>query len=280
MSDQISSSQSSGAADAAQQSEALSSDQYAELIKGLQSEVAQSKQTANAAAQEAKKGKEFAERIKSAVTGGEDVQMTAPEWERFLDPFLEVSLADQQKGGSGLPLTTKLAVQQAEMMKERAAMQKELKELRDMVKQQVDPAATADRQAYSTLDTAIESGLRQIYGDAFEGKFGQNIFNAVTASLSNELKEAQAKNPQYWQNMRINSAGLQNLARKHVSSIVPPKARALLEDQTLKDTPMSRGQLLQAFKEADVIKDDGERRAIKEAIRQQMLANMAPLKAK
>ena len=248
------------------------------LIASLQSELADMKKNLGATTRDFGQTKQTIDNIKKAIspeTGGEGV--TRDDIEAFLDPYLEESLADQKRGGAGLPLTTKLAVNQAELMKEVRELRKQLTEAKGKVDHQSDPTTQYDNQAYSTFDTSIMNGLEQIYGEPktdIEAKHRNNLFQVIANSVSETVKEIRATDPRRWETIRRNPAAIRQIANSHVASLVPPKARQILEDQSIKDTPMSRADLKQAMIEADDIKNPEQRRKVKEMIRQETLTHM------
>ncbi len=199
-------------------------------------------------------------------------------WNQQLDFYIEQAI-EAEKRGQAMPLTTNLAISHYKSLIENHQRETKLMEtvnkLQSQMEQMRDPGHAINTQAYSTLDNNIKRGLDSLFGpgdDSLPQK--RSLFNAVGQQVAAAIQEIQQKSPQRWDMMRRDSAALAELANKALRMNIPPKAIQMLEEEQLKNTAMSMGELRQAMKEAEGIEDPQERQRIREKIRQQILENM------
>jgi hypothetical protein len=209
------------------------------------------------------------EKASKAFSGEPEAGQEGDPDEAFLNMYLEEALEDQKRGGKGLPLTTKLAMENVAVKKELREMKKMVEALKGRQEFEGSPEAKYDRDAYSQLDMQVQDALADIYGE------GQpHLFDAVTKQLAAEIKSIKAKSPETWNQIRRNPEYLKRLGMHFVEQAIPPKARQMLNAEKERNTPMHMSELRQAMKEADDIRDPQARTQIKEQIRQKLLEEM------
>lgn len=205
--------------------------------------------------------------------GGED---PIPGWESQLDFYIQQAV-EAKNNGRGIPLTANLAIHSFQQAianhKAQQAMQQTINEMRQQLQEVRDPGHQLNQRAYGNFDTHIKNGLERIYGND-PSTFGsrQAQFRAIGQQVSQALQELQQKNPQRWDMIRRDPKEIEAIANRALRMNLPPKAVQMIEQEQLRNTPMSVGELRQAFKEAAQIKNDGERTRVQEKIRQDILA--------
>lgn len=221
-------------------------------------------------------------RLREALTGGDEAAKKGEDptkiWEAQLDHYLAEAV-QAEKQGAGIPLTTNLAVHLFQNLiqhhNEKQEWQKRLDSLEAMVRQQADPQTLVNRQAFGQLDGFVRNGIDQLYGQG-EQNLEQKaaLFDAVGRQISAEIQGMSQKDPSKWDAIRRNPNLLQQMANRHLKSLVPPAAMRMIEEQQLKDTPMQLSELWQAFREAAQIQDPVKRQELQTAIRQDILVAM------
>ncbi len=157
--------------------------------------------------------------------------------------------------GQQIPMTTQIALNfyqsQIENLKTIAELKKQIGDLKGGVDRANDPEAPVNNIAYTQMDTFLQQSLDQLYGtDAKQTAVKRQMYNSVSDTLAGELRRLQAQAPGEWDMLRRNPGKLQSKVNEVLRSIVPPKAMAMLEQEELENTPMSKGELWGAFNEA------------------------------
>ncbi len=221
--------------------------------------------------------REVLDRVQKAFVPEE--QSSAPDpvadLEEQMDYYLEQAMEAKARG-QAIPLTTNLALRffqsQIENHKTQQALMEQIKELKGGVNQANDPERSVNDFAYANMENFIQNSLDSLYGAGPEQTgVKRNVYQGVVNTLQADLKELQAKAPQIWDQVRRNPAKLQQIVQRAVQQIVPPRAMQMIQEENLQNTPMGEGELWAAFREADQIKDPGERMKIKRQIRQDIL---------
>lgn len=205
--------------------------------------------------QETAADRELLKRLKSAFSPAEEKGKSRSEhlqgeFDQFLQRALELKARGQE-----LPMTQQLAVNfyesQLESLKEIDALKAELAKVKGDTERANDPSAPVNNLAYTQMDTFLQQSLDQLYGNdqkAFASK--KHMYNAVSSELAEHLKGMQRQAPGEWDQLRRSPGKMQSLVNDILRSIVPPKAMQLIEEQELKATPMTKGELWGAFREA------------------------------
>ena len=232
---------------------------FDEKTKGLESELGKVKQRASAA-------EDVVGRIKNAVAPGEDKGPDPDTVDReFLDTYLNAAL-EAEKRGHPMPLTANLAVKYTEQNKVLREAMKTIGELRQKVEMLGNPSLRFDESAYAGIEKATQAALQEI-----DGRVDQDKLNMVGAKIVREVQRLQKDKPEVWESIRRSDEYQRRIARYFVEQTVPPKAREIIEREAVKNSHMTKQELIDALKEANQkIQDPNERRKITSAIRQQL----------
>lgn len=178
---------------------------------------------------------------------GDEVKQLEAEMDEYLSAAIEA-----ERQGRPIPLTVNSAIKslqhQIRYAKENSEMRKKLEALEGKLDQSSHPELGLDRQAYSNIDTQIESALSQIYGNDPDVVDAQ--FDVVSKRVAREVTELQKEDPVAWRRIRKNPDAQRKLVNHFVQQHIPPRARQVLEEDHIRRTPMSADDLLQAFREA------------------------------
>ena len=185
---------------------------------------------------------------------------------RFLKQFKEAAEADKKAGGSGLPLTTRLAEENAELKKQMREIQKSLAALGNKHETSQSPEFKYDQAAFEKIDMQVQDSINSIYGE-----IDQNLFEAVSKDIVKEVKRLKEQSPKTWEEIRRSPEMIRRMSMYFVEKKIPPRAREMLNAEKEQSTPMTMKELDQAFKEADSIKDPRARGEVRAAIRQKKL---------
>ena len=201
-----------------------------------------------------------------------------PEYERMLDYYIAQGL-ESEKRGQPMPLTVNLGVQlyktMIEQHRERQDSMRAMQELKQKVGELSDPQRDINSGAYMRLDSQIKSNLDQMYGAGDENISQKRaLFNAIGDQVIGYINDLQKTKPRAWDELRRSPEKLAALANQAVAQHIPPKARQIMMQEQLENTPMGTDELWQAFREAKSIKDDAQRMHIQKAIREQIVEKM------
>ena len=247
------------------------SPQLQELIGGLQDEVSDLRGRYDQASRSASAAERQIEAIRAALGGGDaDGGGNEPDVDKeFLDEFLEASLADKTKGGSGLPLTTKLAIrvtQQAQQLQDALKVINELKQRAEILS---DPNLEIDRRAYLSMDSMVQNSVAKLY----DGDIDKNVVHAINNKITADIQKLQKQAPEMWDRIRRNPEFQKRMVMAHIESVIPSRARQILRDDHIQRTPMSESELLDALREAKqkIPLNHPKRNQVIESIRQEIL---------
>jgi len=243
-------------------------------LKNLDSTVKNLDQKYHDANSRATESQETLDRLKKVLVGDESEAEATPWYEDMQDYYLKQAM-EAEKEGQGIPLTANLAVKLAEVARQNEALTKQLEDLTKKQQVMADPMVQLDNQTYMNIDTTIENQLGKIYGEvpAFQ-------FDAITKELSSTINQIKKDHPQAWDEIRRSPTKQQQLANHFVMKNVPPKAREMMQNEKIQNTPMTQQELLQAFDESKEIEDPKQRTRIQQNIRQSILEQMLQDKRK
>lgn len=194
----------------------------------------------------------FAPDNRAAPTKGTKTKARA---ERMMEEFLQAALADKSRGGTGLPLTTTLATEFFQKMMEDAdeneKLRSDIEELKKQTKRATDPSAALDLMAFADFDGKIMSALNTVYGAGDEyGQQKDAQYKAICMQIEQEIRDLKENDPDVWDRVRRNGTDRAKMVGHFVKLNIPPKARELLEEQQIRDTPLTLEDTYQAFLEA------------------------------
>lgn len=198
------------------------------------------------------------------------------DWEVQLDHYLERAIENKNQGGDGLPLTTNLAVN---LFKNSIAFHSEIQALKTTVAElqgqlalALNPSHAVNQQAFAQFDTYVKNGIEKIYGTNPNTESTRGaLFRAVGQLVAPAVNALMKNDPQRWEMMRRDPQELQNMANRALRKVLPPKVIQMIESEALKNTPMTKAELREAFQQTEAIKDPVERQRIREKIRQDLL---------
>lgn len=222
----------------------------------------QTRQEVNQVRGESAAARQTLERLQRALSGDEDRDRQAGRQrsekttalKAQLDEYLQAAL-DAERRGSPIPLTTNLAVQFFEQAiageKDKAALEAELAKMRSKIEQATDPAQSLAMTAYTDIDGKIITALNTIYGagDEYEDvKQGQ--FKAIADMVVGELRHMQRDDPAKYDQIIRQPNARAGLVRRFVERAIPPRARAIMQQDNLERTEMSIDETLGALRQA------------------------------
>lgn len=200
------------------------------------------------------------------------------EWESQLDYYLAQGV-EAEKAGQGIPLTTNLAIHAfknaIEQHKAKTALEAKVAKMEKALQAATDPQMTINNTAYGQIDTHLRRTLDSLYGvgeQYMPQKSAQ--FEALGAQIAQYIENVQKTKPYEWDRLRRDPQSLGSLVEHFVTRNMPPQAVKILEQEKLQNTQMSEGELWQAFREAETIKDPKQRRDVRAQIRQEIFVKM------
>lgn len=201
------------------------------------------------------------DRIKRSIMGMDEAEKPVNEsgdrlsaLKSELDQVAEMALEYERKG-KPMPLTFNNTIRaiKAEMkfLERDSENSKEIKELKQQVKDLSNPGLLSDKIAYGNLDTYVMNGLDRIYGineDSSDVKVAQ--FEAITNQIIKQIEKYKKDEPQVWDQIRRSQSNQQKLVNYFVQKNIPPKARQILEEDSVRKEPMSAREAIDTWKEA------------------------------
>jgi hypothetical protein len=245
-----------------------------EYVANLEKELREIRQQAESSDRQLKQSSGILNRLKNVFTGEKEpvkdkYQEANEKDEKFLDSVITTALESEKKGMGSMPITTQLSAMLIESNKQIRELEKELKEVKSSQERLKDPSVAYDNQAYAKIDMEIEKAAETLYGKA-DGHFTK----MVTEQIVEEINRLKTESPEIWDKIRRNGDAQVRMARHFVSKAVPPKAAEILYQQKMQNEEMSKGQLLDAFRQTyDTYKDspkEGEK--VRRQIREELLA--------
>lgn len=195
--------------------------------------------------------------------------------ESEMDEVINAAYA-ADKAGKSIPLTTKAylhALQnRIDLLNFMEEMRGTTKDIGAKAEAANDPQTTVNRGAYARLDASIQRGLDQLYGmDDSSAPTKSHLFKAVTGQVIDYIKKLQKAKPEVWDRIRRDPGELDRMALHYLKQTLPPQAVRMMEQQNLQNTPMTEGELMRAFQEAEEIQDPKQRRSVRDRIRGEIL---------
>ncbi len=160
-----------------------------------------------------------------------------------------------------------------EQLQTNKQLTKDMAKIQKQMGQVSDPSHSIDQMAFSAIDSNIINGLNTVYGENEEmEQVKAQQFRSVAALITEEIKQLKQNDPETWDRIRRNPVDQKKLTNHFLQKVIPPRARQLMEDDRIRNTPTTFSDLMAAFKEANQIKDPEQRKQIQERIRQEMWA--------
>lgn len=176
-----------------------------------------------------------------------------------------LNIAEQRNSqGQGIPVTVELATRLKETLEKSTQQEKAITELTNLVKQNLNPENLHDQRTYADLDATISETLRMVYGEDESAEFRE----FVNAKVAKEVHETRTKHPEVWKRLRQDPQLQKKLVKHTVRSLIPKELQARLKEEHLRNTPMTKEELVQAFAQADQLPDEELKATAKEKARQ------------
>lgn len=200
------------------------------------------------------------------------------KWEQQLDYYIEQAMEAKNRG-QPIPLTANLAVElfqgKIDAHKREEALLRRIDQLEGGMKEQTDPRTAINQRAYADFDSHIKNGLERMFGTESRTLDARRTqFNAIGKQVADAVRELQRVAPQKWEEIARSPERIRQIAHNALRNNMPPKAVQMIEQENLRNTPMSQGELLQALKESKSIKDPVKRAEIATQIRQEYFSGM------
>ncbi len=227
---------------------------FGEILAQHQSELARTGKTVEALRGElAKRDTQF-DRVRKAFSGDDGEKLT-PRQQRMQHFDALAAEMEQVSKDHGLPLTTKIGKEFAtatkEMMAENDSLRQELDQIKESIKRQQNPAFQGLERAAFIMEGMVEDALGQMYGQEDGSRpIRAAQFNAVTARINEEIKDLMKNDPDTLLKVQRNPKVMRNMVNHFMAEMLPPKVRGMMEDEQIRNTPMSQQELWQAFSEA------------------------------
>jgi hypothetical protein len=195
-----------------------------------------------------------------------------------MDQYIQAAI-DAERAGRPIPLTANAAIKslkfQISQIQRNEAKDAEIAALQRQLKEQGNPARQIDVQAYSNIDGHLMSALKTVYGADF------NImphFNAIGGQIVDEIKQIQREEPETWDRIRRDPTYQRKMVNYFVEQSIPPKARQLLQEEQIRQTPLTGQDLHAAWRETkELLSKDPQNGALRKQlgeIREQLLSTV------
>jgi hypothetical protein len=182
------------------------------------------------------------------VFSPEQPKSNAPDMQWY-DDILQMGL-EAEKQGRGMPVTIDLATRTKQMVEQNAELRQQLAELQRQVKHVSNPDTLNNNRVYENIDNTIHNSIEAMYGKV-EPQFARYISSVV----ADDVKTLQSKHPEAWARVRGSHQLQERLVQKALQDALPENVRNKLRDDYLRESPMTKDDLAQAYAEAEQFKD-------------------------
>lgn len=229
-----------------------------------------------------KRTNQVLENIRRAVAGDEKPADADPadakiaHYQQQIDQYIAAAVQAERQGRP-IPLTVNAAIESLQGLiaqtEENKLLRQRLGKMEGQVARVSDPGHSIDMQAYSSIDSQVQNALNTIYGKGDEySDVKSSQFQAITGMIIKEVRDLKENEPDVWERIRRNSSDQKALVNHFVKAVIPPRARQLMEEEDIRTTPLTLGDLKQAWEEAKDIKDPTARSEIQSRLRPQILS--------
>lgn len=252
---------------------------FLEEFEGTKAELGALKSQMSKLSKESDDHSRFKEGLRNFVAPGskKDVDPDVAELseiEADLSEMIEL-LNEAKRQGKEYPITakTKKALEQVvRAKKNEIELKKRLGSVETKIDQANNPQVKAENATFDNLNSILRSSMDTLFGAGFEMQ-EQKDGNAYSISkqVDKHINELRNNDPDAWAQIVGNKKHQERLINFFVEKNIPPRARQILAEQKLKETPITEEFLWASFREADGIKDAEERAKIKTKLRQDIL---------
>lgn len=227
---------------------------YSEILARHQSELARTGKTVESLKAELDKSHGVIGRVQKAFSGEEEKPLSP--YQQRMQEYDDLGQYMSENGtAEKYPLTDKLGKHLINMGKQAEAraekLEQELAEMKAQLKRQQNPAWQGLERAGHIMEGMVEDGLEQMYGkDPSARGIRAAQFNAVTARINEEIKDLMQNDPEALLKVQRNPKIMRNMVNQFMAEMLPPKVRTMLDEERIKNEPMTSRDLYQAFSEA------------------------------
>jgi len=256
---------------------------HQQRFESMGNELQTTRQQAESFRQQSEKTAGVLDRIKGALTGDQAPKLDPDDeeiahYQGQIDEYIAAAI-EAERRGKPIPVTINAAIKSFQGQIARIEQIKELKGrlsgIEGKVNQAADPQNQINMQAYSNIDSFTINALQQVYGAGQDMEDVRNAqFKSVASLLTAEIKSIQKDAPDLWDRIRRNPEDQKRIVTHYVKQVVPPRARELMEQDTIRKTPITLPDLKTAWDEAKEIEDPAVRAEIQAKLRPQMLEHI------
>jgi hypothetical protein len=259
------------------------------LLEDFRSQMAeplqQSQREVGELRQQGQKTQQILDKMKKVLNGDEDaaavvdpIDQQISHLQGQVDNYIAAAI-EAERRGRPIPLTVNAALEsfqgQISTLKQMKGLISSNKELAQKVDRFANPSAQIDNMAFSSLDSAVMNALNTVYG---EGEDMQGVkeaqFKSITSLIGKEIRDLKENDPEIWDRIRRNPTDQKKLVAHFTKQVIPPRARQLLEEEQIKNTPLTLSDLKQAWEETADIEDPRARKEIRDQLRPQILEHV------
>lgn len=180
-----------------------------------------------------------------------DSEITQTESE--MDEIIAAAMA-AEKAGRPIPLTANTAIKSLQFkiqaLKDKQVHQKEMADMKAQLARLNNPKTQIDTTAFSNMDSHLMSSLQTIFGPNED--VGPQ-FDAISNTLIAEIQDLKKNDPKMWDRISRDRQAQVKMVNYFVKKSIPPRARQIMEEDQIRRTPLSIGELQAAFTEAKEI---------------------------
>jgi len=177
---------------------------------------------------------------------GSDDQGPDLEW---YDDLLRVGM-EAEKAGRPIPVTIDLATRTKAVVEQNADLRRQIADLEKRVKHISNPDTLNNNRVYENIDNTIHNSIEAMYGKV-EPQFARYVSSVV----ADDVRELQTKHPDAWARVRGSHQLQEKLVQRALQQALPENVRNKLREDYLRDSPMTKDDLAQAYAEAEQFKD-------------------------
>jgi hypothetical protein len=226
---------------------------------------------------------DFKKSLKNVVAPDADTEVDEDTQDlKGLEKDLADMMAEFEKAeasGHKMPLTQKLAITSL-----RSLIKQKKKDIENTkkfanIEARNNPEVMRDNKAFEAMEVILNESVDKLFGEGADMQ-KQGMIASVAKQVNVEIGRLQKEDPSAWFKVRSNPAMQAKLINYFVEQNVPPKARQIIEEKRLQETPMSTGELWAAFREArDKMSKGPMRDEMMTKLRQDIMAESMGLKS-
>lgn len=186
------------------------------------------------------------EKLKSAFGGADEPKEDPSSW---YDAILTKAF-ELEKAGQPIPVTVQLANQLHQLQQQHTPLIDEIKQLKQQINILKNPEVQHAQIGYTKFDNILE--------DMFNSSFSEPNHehkDAVSRMVAKEIQRIQKEDPKTYSQLLRDDSMKQKMVKYYFEKSIPDSYRKLAEDDYLKNSPMTKDEIVQALQAAKQIKD-------------------------